>query len=93
MILSEPTFQSVPELVKAMEQLKEEKFAKLMAYLNHPVSQRVRTKNHVERTNWMFRLLTLNEIWEGRTPAQTRAVKDSQTTRSRRPLSQTLQAA
>jgi hypothetical protein len=28
-----------------------------MAYLNNPISQRVRTNNHVERTNRMFRLL------------------------------------
>jgi hypothetical protein len=34
-----------------------EKFPKLMAYLASPVSRRVRTNNHVERTNRMFRLL------------------------------------
>ena len=28
-----------------------------MAYLKNPVSRRVRTNNHVERTNRMFRLL------------------------------------
>jgi hypothetical protein len=54
-IVRNPQFQAVPELVKAMEQLDEEKFPKLMAYLNNPVSQRVRTNNHVERTNRMFR--------------------------------------
>jgi hypothetical protein len=54
-IVRTPQFQAVPELVKAMEQLDEEKFPKLMAYLNNPVSQRVRTNNHVERTNRMFR--------------------------------------
>jgi hypothetical protein len=54
-IVRNPQFQTVPELVKAMEQLDEEKFPKLMAYLNNPVSQRVRTNNHVERTNRMFR--------------------------------------
>ena len=32
-----------------------EKFPKIMAYLNNPVSQRVRTNNHVERTNRMVR--------------------------------------
>jgi hypothetical protein len=42
-IVRNPQFQAVPELVKAMEQLDEEKFPKLMAYLNNPVSQRVRT--------------------------------------------------
>jgi len=54
-IVRDPAFRTVPELVKAMEQLDEEKFPKLMAYLNSPVSQRVRTNNHVERTNRMIR--------------------------------------
>jgi hypothetical protein len=56
-IVRNPRFQAVPELVKAMEQLDDEKFPKLMAYLNNPISQRVRTNNHVERTNRMFRFL------------------------------------
>lgn len=56
-IVRDPEFQAVPELAKAMEQLNEEKFPKLMAYLKNPVSRRVRTNNHVERTNRMFRLL------------------------------------
>jgi transposase-like protein len=56
-IVRDPEFRAVPELVKAMEQLDEEKFPKLMAYLNNPASQRVRTNNHVERTNRMVRFL------------------------------------
>jgi hypothetical protein len=48
-------FQALHKLVKAMEQLDEENFPKLMAYLNRPVSQRARTNNHVERTNRMIR--------------------------------------
>ena len=40
-----------------MEQLDESKFPKIMAYLKNPVSRRVRTNNHVERTNRMFRFL------------------------------------
>ena len=44
-------------MVKAMEQLEPEKFAKLMAYLTDPANRRVRTNNHVERTNRMFRFL------------------------------------
>ena len=56
-ILHDPAFRAVPELAEAMEQLDEEKFAKLMAYLANPVSRRVRTNNHVERTNRMFRFL------------------------------------
>ena len=39
------------------EQIDEERFPKLTAYLKNPVSRRVRTNNHVERTNRMFRLL------------------------------------
>jgi transposase-like protein len=57
LIVRDPLFQAVPELVKAMEQIDGEKFSKLMAYLDNPVSRRVRTNNHVERTNRMFRLL------------------------------------
>jgi transposase-like protein len=56
-IVRDPAFPAVPELVKAMEQIDGEKFIKLMAYLKNPLSRRVRTNNHVERTNRMFRLL------------------------------------
>jgi transposase-like protein len=56
-IVHDPAFQTMPELVKAMEQLDDEKFFKLMAFLNNPLCQRVRTNNHVERTNRMFRFL------------------------------------
>ena len=56
-IVHDSAYQSVPELAKAMEPLRDEKFTKLMAYLRNPVSRRVRTNNHVERTNRMFRLL------------------------------------
>ena len=56
-IVNDTEFLAVPELVKAMEQVDAEKFAKLMAYLKNPLSRRVRTNNHVERTNRMFRFL------------------------------------
>jgi len=56
-IVRDAEFQAVPELAKALEQIEEEKFAKLMAYLKNPLSRRVRTNNHVERTNRMFRFL------------------------------------
>jgi Transposase len=56
-ILHDPRFQTVPELVAAMEQLDDEKFPKLMAFLKNPLCDRVRTNNHVERTNRMFRFL------------------------------------
>jgi Transposase len=54
-IVRDPAFLAVRELVKAMDQLDGEKFPKLMAYLNNPLSRRVRTNNHVERTNRMIR--------------------------------------
>ncbi len=56
-IMREAAFRAVPELVKAMDQLDDAKFPKLMAYLNGPASRRVRTNNHVERTNRLFRFL------------------------------------
>jgi hypothetical protein len=56
-IVRDRVFRAVPELVKALDQLDEERFPKLMAYLSNPLSRRVRTNNHVERTNRMFRLL------------------------------------
>ena len=56
-ILHDPAFRAVPELVKAMEQLDDDKFPKLMAFLSNPIRQRVRTNNHVERTNRMVRFL------------------------------------
>jgi transposase-like protein len=56
-LVREAAFQGVPELVKALEQLEEGKFAQLMAYLDSPVGRRVRTNNHVERTNRLFRFL------------------------------------
>lgn len=56
-IVRDARFRAVPELVKALEQLAPEKFPKIMAYLNDPVSRRVRTNNHVERANRMIRFL------------------------------------
>jgi hypothetical protein len=56
-VVRDPEFQAIAELVRAMEQLNEEKFPKLMAYLNNPVCRRVRTNNHVERTNRPIRFL------------------------------------
>jgi hypothetical protein len=56
-IVRDPAFQAVPELVKALEQLNDDKFPKIMAYLNNPVTQRIRTNNHVERTNRTIRML------------------------------------
>jgi hypothetical protein len=67
-ILHDPEFRAVPELVKAMEQLDSEKFPKLMAYLKNPMSQRVRINNHVERTNRMDRFFEkVRYKWRRRT--------------------------
>ncbi len=56
-VVRDATFQAVPESARAMEQLGEEKFGKLTAYLKNPLIRRVRTNNHVERSNRMFRFL------------------------------------
>jgi len=56
-IVRDPAFRAVPELDKALEQLDDERFPKLMAYLKGPARRRVRTNNHVERANRMIRLL------------------------------------
>jgi transposase-like protein len=56
-VVRDPAFRAVPELAKALGQLDEAKFPKLVAYLNNPVGRRVRTNNHVERTNRLFRFL------------------------------------
>jgi Transposase len=56
-LMRDAAFRRMPELVKALEQLSEDKFPKIMAYLNSPVGGRVRTNNHVERTNRMVRFL------------------------------------
>jgi transposase-like protein len=56
-IVRDPAFRAVPELAKAMEQLDAARFPKLLAYLNGPASRRVRTNNHVERANRLFRFL------------------------------------
>lgn len=90
-IIRDPAFRVVPELVKAMEQLDEKKFSKLMAYLKNPLSRRVRTNNHVERTNRTFRffekvrykwrrrrtlvrfvVMTLDRIWRGWAPSESK---------------------
>jgi hypothetical protein len=56
-IVRDSAFRAVPELVKAMDQLSDEKFPKMMAYLKEPMSRWVRTNNHVERANRMVRFL------------------------------------
>jgi hypothetical protein len=68
-LVHDTEFGAVPELVKAMKQLDEEKFPKVMAYLNSPVNRRVRTNNHVERTNRAVRFFEkVRYKWRRRKP-------------------------
>jgi transposase-like protein len=48
-------YRQVPELEKAMGLLDEDKFDKMIAFLETPGGQQVRTNNHVERTNRKLR--------------------------------------
>lgn len=56
-LLSQPAYQADPHLAKALTMLEPEKFAKMIAFIRSPAGQRVRTNNHVERTNRKLRLL------------------------------------
>jgi hypothetical protein len=55
LLLKKADYQEVPELVEAMGLLKKEKFDKMVAFLESPAGQRVRTNNHVERANRKLR--------------------------------------
>jgi transposase-like protein len=57
LLLKEASYREVPELVKAMGLLEGEKFDKMVAFLEcpGPAGQRVRTNNHVERSNRKLR--------------------------------------
>jgi transposase-like protein len=54
-LVGQAAFQRVPELAEAMKMLALEKFEKMVAFLRRPRSQRIRTNNHVERTNRQLR--------------------------------------
>jgi hypothetical protein len=56
-LLRERAFQAVPELVEALGMLTQEKFAKMVAFVHSPAGRRVRTDNHVERSNRKLRHL------------------------------------
>src|SRR4051812_8394768 len=43
--------------LRPLDAVEDGRQAKMMAYLKNPLSRRVRTNNHVERTNRMFRFL------------------------------------
>ena len=55
LLLKDPRYQEVPELAKAMGLLEGEKFDKMVAFLESPAGQQVRTNNHVERANRKLR--------------------------------------
>ena len=54
-LVRDARYQADPDLAKALAMLTAEKFAKMAAYLRRPVAERVRTNNHVERTNRRLR--------------------------------------
>jgi hypothetical protein len=55
LLLKKASYQEVPELLKAMSMLEGEKFDKMVAFLECSEGARVRTNNHVERTNRKLR--------------------------------------
>jgi hypothetical protein len=54
-LVRDTRYQADPDLAKALAMLTAEKFAKMAAYLRRPAGERVRTNNHVERTNRRLR--------------------------------------
>jgi Transposase len=55
LLLKKASYQEVPELVKALGVLETEKFDKMVAFLECAEGARLRTNNHVERTNRKLR--------------------------------------
>jgi Transposase len=56
-LVDNPEYLADPDLARALNMLTAEKFDKMTAYLASPLGQRVRTNNHVERTNRRLRYL------------------------------------
>ena len=54
-LVSDPRYRADPDLAQALGMLVPEKFDKMMTFLHRPVAKRVRTNNHVERTNRRLR--------------------------------------
>jgi hypothetical protein len=54
-LVGQAEFQCVPELAEAMKMFEPDKFEKVIAFLRRPVRKRIRTNNHVERTNRQLR--------------------------------------
>jgi hypothetical protein len=55
LLLKKAEYQHIPELEQALGLLDKDKFDKMIAFLDRPVGQQVRTNNHVERTNRKLR--------------------------------------
>jgi hypothetical protein len=55
LLLRKAEYQQVAELEQAMGLLEGDKFDKMIAFLESPAGQQVRTNNHVERTNRKLR--------------------------------------
>ncbi len=54
-LLRNAAFAQVPELAKALQMLDNVRFPKMIAFLKSPAAKRMRTNNHVERTNRKLR--------------------------------------
>jgi len=54
-LVNDPRYRADPDLAGALGMLAPEKFDKMMTFLHSPVTTRVRTNNHVERTNRRLR--------------------------------------
>jgi Transposase len=52
---NQEAYQQVPELKGVLDWLTEEKFQKTQAFLKQPLDERLKTNNHVERTNRKLR--------------------------------------
>jgi hypothetical protein len=66
-LVTSEAFLADADLARALGMLSEEKFEKMTAYLDSPLGQRVRTNNHVERTNRRLRYLEkVRYKWRGR---------------------------
>jgi hypothetical protein len=55
LLLKKAEYRDDPELVEALGLLRADKFDKMVAFLQSPTGQRVRTNNHVERANRTLR--------------------------------------
>ena len=56
-LLHNGAFAEVPELAKALQMLDDVRFPKMIAFLKSPAAKRMRTNNHVERTNRKLRTM------------------------------------